>query len=183
AAAVSGAVSHTVSTAVIIFELTSQISYLLPVMIAVILANVVAQSFQPSLYDSMIRIKKLPYLPELGWGHQEKYNIRVKDFMIRDVTYITLNCCYRDLQDVLQARENLKTLALLKSSQSRILLGSIELAELQAVLSQQLGRLRRLKYLRERGAANRKRQSLASHLSSEGGSQKANLEVRFRVGQ
>ncbi|XP_062329500.1 chloride channel protein 2c [Osmerus eperlanus] len=71
AAALSGAVTHTVSTAVIVFELTGQISHILPVMIAVILANAVAQSLQPSLYDSIIRIKKLPYLPELGWGHQE----------------------------------------------------------------------------------------------------------------
>lgn len=71
AAALSGAVTHTVSTAVIVFELTGQISHILPVMIAVILANAVAQSLQPSLYDSIIRIKKLPYLPELGWGHHE----------------------------------------------------------------------------------------------------------------
>lgn len=67
----SGAVTHTVSTAVIVFELTGQISHILPVMIAVILANAVAQALQPSLYDSIIRIKKLPYLPELGMGHHE----------------------------------------------------------------------------------------------------------------
>lgn len=70
AAALSGAVTHTVSTAVIVFELTGQISHILPVMIAVILANAVAQSLQPSLYDSIIRIQKLPYLPELGWGQE-----------------------------------------------------------------------------------------------------------------
>lgn len=71
AAALSGAVTHTVSTAVIVFELTGQIAHILPVMIAVILANAVAQSLQPSLYDSIIRIKKLPYLPELGWGRHQ----------------------------------------------------------------------------------------------------------------
>lgn len=63
--------THTVSTAVIVFELTGQIAHILPVMIAVILANAVAQSLQPSLYDSIIRIKKLPYLPELGWGRHQ----------------------------------------------------------------------------------------------------------------
>ncbi|XP_068612887.1 chloride channel protein 2-like, partial [Brachionichthys hirsutus] len=115
AAALSGAVTHTVSTAVIVFELTGQISHILPVMIAVILANAVAQSLQPSLYDSIIRIKKLPYLPELGWGHHEKYNIRVEDIMVRDVRYITLNCCYRDLHNVLQTG-HLKTLALVESA-------------------------------------------------------------------
>ncbi|XP_010877684.1 chloride channel protein 2 isoform X2 [Esox lucius] len=181
AAALSGAVTHTVSTAVIVFELTGQISHILPVMIAVILANAVAQSLQPSLYDSIIRIKKLPYLPELGWGHHEKYNIRVEDIMIRDVTYITLNCCYRDLHDVLLAGHHLKTLALLESSESMILLGSIERAQLQALLSQQLGRPRRLEYLRERAAAEKKRQSVVSHLSSEDGSTKVNQEVRFQI--
>ncbi|KAK9539236.1 hypothetical protein VZT92_004354 [Zoarces viviparus] len=147
AAALSGAVTHTVSTAVIVFELTGQISHILPVMIAVILANAVAQSLQPSLYDSIIRIKKLPYLPELGMGHQEKYNIRVEDIMVRDVRYITLHSCYRDLQEMILTGQ-LKTLALVESSDSMILLGSIERLQLQSLLSLQLSRLRRLEYLR-----------------------------------
>lgn len=140
AAALSGAVTHTVSTAVIVFELTGQISHILPVMIAVILANAVAQALQPSLYDSIIRIKKLPYLPELGMGHHEsvprsrtlrprppppappaklrlccrKYNIRVEDIMVRDVRYITLTSSYRELQEMLLTSQ-LKTLALVES--------------------------------------------------------------------
>ncbi|XP_048019638.1 chloride channel protein 2a isoform X1 [Megalobrama amblycephala] len=152
AAALSGAVTHTVSTAVIVFELTGQISHILPVMIAVILANAVAQSLQPSLYDSIIRIQKLPYLPELGWG-QEKYNIRVEDIMVRDVRYITLSSSYRDLQEALVTGQ-LKTLALVESKESMILLGSIERSQLQSLLSQQLGRARRLDYLRERAQDN-----------------------------
>uniref|UniRef100_A0A4W5KMX7 Chloride channel protein 2 n=1 Tax=Hucho hucho TaxID=62062 RepID=A0A4W5KMX7_9TELE len=177
AAALSGAVTHTVSTAVVVFELTGQISHILPVMIAVILANAVAQSLQPSLYDSLIMIKKLPYLPELGWGHHEKYNICVEDIMIRDVMYITLNCCYRDLHDVLLAG-HLKTLALLESSESMILLGSIERVQLQALLSLQLGRSRRLKYLRDRATAEK---SVVSHPSSKDGSTMGNQEVHFQI--
>ncbi|KAM7413639.1 hypothetical protein PAMA_020835 [Pampus argenteus] len=180
AAALSGAVTHTVSTAVIVFELTGQISHILPVMIAVILANAVAQSLQPSLYDSIIRIKKLPYLPELGWGHHEKYNIRVEDIMVRDVRYITLNCCYRDLHNVLLTG-HLKTLALVESAESMILLGSIERAQLQALLSRQLGRSRRLEYIRERAAAEKKRLSVVSNSGSEDGSQRASQEVRFQI--
>ncbi|XP_067310114.1 chloride channel protein 2a isoform X5 [Pseudorasbora parva] len=152
AAALSGAVTHTVSTAVIVFELTGQISHILPVMIAVILANAVAQSLQPSLYDSIIRIQKLPYLPELGWG-QEKYNIRVEDIMVRDVRYITISSSYRDLQEALVTGQ-LKTLALVESKESMILLGSIERSQLQSLLSLQLGRARRLDYLRERAQDN-----------------------------
>ncbi|XP_026173550.1 chloride channel protein 2-like isoform X2 [Mastacembelus armatus] len=180
AAALSGAVTHTVSTAVIVFELTGQISHILPVMIAVILANAVAQSLQPSLYDSIIRIKKLPYLPELGWGHHEKYNIRVEDIMVRDVRYITLNCCYRDLHNVLLTG-NLKTLALVESAESMILLGSIERAQLQSLLSQQLGRPRRLEYIRERAAAEKKRLLVLSNTDNEDGNQRASHEVRFQI--
>uniref|UniRef100_UPI0037E89AF5 chloride channel protein 2c n=1 Tax=Semicossyphus pulcher TaxID=241346 RepID=UPI0037E89AF5 len=180
AAALSGAVTHTVSTAVIVFELTGQISHILPVMIAVILANAVAQSLQPSLYDSIIRIKKLPYLPELGWGHHEKYNIRVEDIMVRDVRYITLNCCYRDLHNVLLTG-HLKTLALVESAESMILLGSIERAQLQSLLSQQLGRPRRLEYIRERAVAEKKRMSVVSDPGSEDGSHRASQEVRFQI--
>ncbi|KAM4566159.1 chloride channel protein 2-like isoform 7-T8 [Odontesthes bonariensis] len=180
AAALSGAVTHTVSTAVIVFELTGQISHILPVMIAVILANAVAQSLQPSLYDSIIRIKKLPYLPELGWGHHEKYNIRVEDIMVRDVRYITLNCCYRDLHNVLLTA-NLKSLALVESAESMILLGSIERAQLQSLLSQQLGRPKRLEYIRERAAAEKKRLSVVSNAGSEDAGPRASQEVRFQI--
>ncbi|KAM9790531.1 chloride channel protein 2-like isoform 1-T1 [Syngnathus typhle] len=149
AAALSGAVTHTVSTAVIVFELTGQISHILPVMIAVILANAVAQALQPSLYDSIIRIKKLPYLPELGMGHHEKYNIRVEDIMVRDVRFITLTSSYRELQEMLLTGQ-LKTLALVESRDSMILLGSIEKLQLQSLLSLQLSRQRRLRQLLSR---------------------------------
>ncbi|CAL8350445.1 unnamed protein product [Lota lota] len=187
AAALSGAVTHTVSTAVIVFELTGQISHILPVMIAVILANAVAQSLQPSLYDSIIRIKKLPYLPELGWGHHEKYNIRVEDIMVRDVRYITLNCCYRDLHNLLLTG-NLKTLALVESAESMILLGSIERAQLQSLLSQQLGRARRMEYIRENATVTKKcisdPESPPPHPPTEDTNSQqrhVNQEVRFQI--
>ncbi|KAG9343268.1 hypothetical protein JZ751_014249 [Albula glossodonta] len=133
AAALSGAVTHTVSTAVIVFELTGQISHILPVMIAVILANA-------CMSDRILR-----------------YSIRVEDIMVQDVRFITLNCCYRELQEALQNGQ-LKTLALVESAdtvslspaESMILLGSIERSQLQSLLSQQLSRPRRLEYLRER---------------------------------
>jgi chloride channel 2 len=68
AAAMSGGVTHTISTSVIVFELTGQITHILPVMIAVLIANAIAQYLQPSFYDSIIQIKQLPYLPDLKRG-------------------------------------------------------------------------------------------------------------------
>lgn len=62
-----------------------------------------------------------------------------------------------------------------------ILLGSIERAQLQSLLSQQLGRLRRLEYIRERAVAEKKRLSVVSNPGSEDGNHRASQEVRFQV--
>ncbi|XP_038243761.1 chloride channel protein 1 [Dermochelys coriacea] len=148
AAALTGAVSHTVSTAVICFELTGQISHILPMMVAVILANMVAQSLQPSLYDSIIQVKKLPYLPDLGWNYISKYNIFVEDIMVCDVKYISSTCTYQDLQTLLQST-TVKTLPLVDSPESMILLGSVERSELQALLQRHIGQERRLRIIKE----------------------------------
>ncbi|XP_062984498.1 chloride channel protein 1 [Elgaria multicarinata webbii] len=148
AAALTGAVSHTVSTAVICFELTGQISHILPMMVAVILANMVAQSLQPSLYDSIIQVKKLPYLPDLGWNQISKYNIFVEDIMVCDVKFISSTCKYRDLQEVLQ-NSTVKTFPLVDSPESMILMGSVERPELQALLLRHLSSERRLRLAKE----------------------------------
>ncbi|XP_062950775.1 chloride channel protein 2 [Cynocephalus volans] len=152
AAALAGAVTHTVSTAVIVFELTGQIAHILPVMIAVILANAVAQSLQPSLYDSIIRIKKLPYLPELGWGRHQQYRVRVEDIMVRDVPHVALSCTFRDLRVALHRTKG-RMLALVESPESMILLGSIERSQVMALLGAQLSPARRRQYMQERRAA------------------------------
>ncbi|NWH78588.1 CLCN1 protein, partial [Piaya cayana] len=149
AAALTGAVSHTVSTAVICFELTGQISHILPMMVAVILANMVAQSLQPSLYDSIIQVKKLPYLPDLGWNHISKYNIFVEDIMVQDVKFVSSNCTYRELQTLLQST-TVKTLPLVDSAETMILLGSVERSELQALLQAQISPERRRLLNREK---------------------------------
>ncbi|KAF7463394.1 Hypothetical predicted protein [Marmota monax] len=114
AAALTGAVSHTVSTAVICFELTGQIAHILPMMVAVILANMVAQSLQPSLYDSIIQVKKLPYLPDLGWNQLSKFTIFVEDIMVRDVKFVSASCTYGELRYLLQTT-TVKTLPLVDS--------------------------------------------------------------------
>uniref|UniRef100_A0A7N8XMQ6 Chloride channel, voltage-sensitive 1b n=1 Tax=Mastacembelus armatus TaxID=205130 RepID=A0A7N8XMQ6_9TELE len=140
AAAMTGAVTHTVSTAVICFELTGQISHILPMMVAVILANMVAQGLQPSLYDSIIQVKKLPYLPELALG---KYNIFVEDIMVRKVKFLSAQSTFRELSHLLET-STLKTIPLVDSKESMILLGSIERTELQAVFDWWLSPERRV---------------------------------------
>ncbi len=66
AAAFAGAVTHTQSSAMVIFELTGQFQYVLPVLVAVVTAIAVAKKIYPlSIYDSISKLKNLPYLPDI----------------------------------------------------------------------------------------------------------------------
>ncbi|XP_068218996.1 chloride channel protein 2-like isoform X3 [Palaemon carinicauda] len=147
AAALAGAVTHTISTSVIVFELTGQITHILPVMIAVLIANGIAQLLQPSVYDSIIQIKKLPYLPDILTATSGAYNIYVEDFMVRDVKYIWYGITYRQLKNILKEHKKIRSLPLVDSPDSMILLGSIQRSELISMIEEHLGKDRRLRVI------------------------------------
>ncbi|GLD45751.1 chloride channel protein ClC-Ka [Lates japonicus] len=66
AAALSGAVTHTLSPALLAIELTGQFSHSVPVLLATLLANALARSgHRPSFYDALSISKRLPHLPSL----------------------------------------------------------------------------------------------------------------------
>jgi len=71
---------------VIISEMTGEINYIIPILLAVLISNAVAGLLQPSIFDSISMIKKLPYLPDLiPSSSAGAYDITVKDFMVRDI--------------------------------------------------------------------------------------------------
>ncbi|KAI3357123.1 hypothetical protein L3Q82_015591 [Scortum barcoo] len=66
AAAFSGAVTHTLSPALLAIEVTGQFSHVVPILIATLLANGLARSrHRPSFYDALSISKRLPHLPSL----------------------------------------------------------------------------------------------------------------------
>ena len=106
AAAFSSGVTHSISICVIISEMTGQISHIVPVMIAVLVSNAISTLLQPSLYDSMIMIKKLPYLPDILPSSSGAYSIFVEDFMVRNIKYIWSGMSYKELkQSVKEGRK------------------------------------------------------------------------------
>ncbi|RVE44932.1 hypothetical protein evm_010431 [Chilo suppressalis] len=144
AAAFTGAVTHTVSTIVIVSEMTGQVTHILPIMAAVLAANAVASLLQPSCFDSIILIKKLPYLPDLLSSASRMYDICVEDFMVRDVKYIWDRMTFQQLKDMLKENKTIKSFPLVDSPSSMVLLGSIHRWELVKVIERQVGRERRL---------------------------------------
>jgi hypothetical protein len=51
-------------------------------------SNCVASLLQPSCYDSIIMIKKLPYLPDIIPSSSGAYSIFVEDFMMKVSTLL-----------------------------------------------------------------------------------------------
>lgn len=160
AAAFSGAVTHTISTSVIVFELTGQITYVIPILISVLVSNAVASLLAPSIYDSIILIKKLPYLPDLLPSSSGMYNIYVEDFMVRDVKYIYHSMTYEKLKQVLKENRQLRSFPLVDNPDSMILLGSIQRVQLIQLIEKHIGRERRLQVaaIRMKAAQERARE-------------------------
>ncbi|KAF5285463.1 hypothetical protein FQA39_LY16637 [Lamprigera yunnana] len=156
AAAFSGAVTHTISVSVIVFEMTGQITHIIPIMIAVLISNAIASLLFPSMYDSIILIKKLPYLPDFLPSSSRMYNICVEDFMMREVKYIYERMTYEQLKTILKENKRLKSFPLVDNPENMVLLGSIQRIHLIDLIEQHIGRERRLQV-----AAIRHREALA----------------------
>ncbi|KAF0683796.1 Aste57867_24180 [Aphanomyces stellatus] len=62
AACFASAATHTVSTAVIVFELTGQLSHMLPVMLSVLVAYSIGAMFTPSIYDVLAKMAGLNFV-------------------------------------------------------------------------------------------------------------------------
>ncbi|CAJ0570503.1 unnamed protein product, partial [Mesorhabditis spiculigera] len=73
---------HTLSVAVIVCELTGQLTPILPVLIAMLMGNAICKFLQPSIYESIIRVKKYPYLPELPPSRFSVHTVKVEQIMV-----------------------------------------------------------------------------------------------------
>ncbi|KYN33449.1 Chloride channel protein 2 [Trachymyrmex septentrionalis] len=180
AAAFSGAVTHTISVSVIIFEMTGQITHIVPIMIAVLISNAIAALLQPSIYDSIILIKKLPYLPDLLPSSSGMYNVYVEDFMVRDVKYIWHGISYQKLKDILKENRKLRGFPLVDNPDSMILLGSIQRLALVKLIEKHIGRERRLQVAQKwhKEAEERAREEIERQLREQ---ERTRRPSRFEV--
>ncbi|XP_030661253.1 chloride channel protein ClC-Ka isoform X1 [Nomascus leucogenys] len=133
AAAFSGAVTHTISTALLAFELTGQIVHALPVLMAVLAANAIAQSCQPSFYDGTIIVKKLPYLPWILGRNISSHRVRVEHFMNRSINTLAKDTPLEEVVKVVTSTD-VAEYPLVESTDSQILVGIVQRAQLVQAL-------------------------------------------------
>jgi chloride channel 2 len=85
-AAVTASVTRTLSVAMIIFEINGELSYMIPVLTGVIVSYAISNSLCPSIFDILLDMKDLPYLPAL---RTENYYLTAEDVMKSNFRYLT----------------------------------------------------------------------------------------------
>ncbi|VDL71969.1 unnamed protein product [Nippostrongylus brasiliensis] len=101
AAAYTGAVTHSLSIAVIVCETTGQLCALLPVLIALMIGNAICSFLQPSIYESIINIQGYPYLVDLPPSRISVHTMKVEKVMVKDIVFITRDTTYMELREIL----------------------------------------------------------------------------------
>ncbi|XP_075028090.1 chloride channel protein ClC-Kb-like [Calonectris borealis] len=133
AAAFSGSVTHTISTALLVCEVTGHLGHVLPVVLAVLVANAIAQKHQPSFYDGTIIVKKLPYLPPIRSRHMASYQVVVEEFMERRLVALAKGGGFEEVLVALDASADAEY-PVVESAGSPTLVGTVSRAQLVTFL-------------------------------------------------
>lgn len=102
AAGFTAGITRSISTALIVFELTGQLNHLLPVLLVVLVSYSLCASFTISIYDLILRTKGLPHLPSLDVSDREKTAF---DVLNPQMCWIDEKASYADAAQVLQETE------------------------------------------------------------------------------
>mmetsp|Transcript_43509 Transcript_43509/g.31759 ORF Transcript_43509/g.31759 Transcript_43509/m.31759 type:complete len:176 (-) Transcript_43509:631-1158(-) len=99
AASTAGAVTRSTSVAMIVFELTGQTSHMIPVLIGVLTSYAVAHSLAISIYDVILQMRNLPFLPTMTTDIT--YNKNAGDIMNTKFLYLPLSAKLADIPSIL----------------------------------------------------------------------------------
>ena len=83
-----GAVSRTVSIAMIVFEIIGQTSHMVPLLVGTLMAYAISNSMALSVYDALLEIKNLPFLPTMT-GSVSTFTLTAKELMNENFLYLT----------------------------------------------------------------------------------------------
>jgi chloride channel 2 len=99
ATALAAGVTRTVSPIVVMFEITGQLSFMIPMMISSIIAYGIGDLFNLSFYDTVVYLRGLPYLGSIR--HPKSYKLKAKDVMREKIDYVTIKMTPDELRNTL----------------------------------------------------------------------------------
>ncbi len=136
AAGLVAAVTHTISPCVVVVEITAQANNMLPLLVTTVTAYAFAGLFTVSIYDVMMEIGRLPYLPRVQ--NSALYSLRAKDVMHKDFSFLTLSSTFNDAFSLLSQRKfsfedsaTVPQFPLVDSAESMVFLGCVSRTDLE----------------------------------------------------
>ncbi|OQS07350.1 Amino Acid-Polyamine-Organocation (APC) Family, partial [Thraustotheca clavata] len=134
AASFTAGVTGTFSIAVIVFELTQQLTYMIPVLLAVLLGRAIAGFISLDMYETIARDKSLPQWPDLT--RQASYSLVASDLMQPMPPFvITRRQTREDLATLLQSTpEHITRFPVVDETSNMIFLGVVDRDEVEALL-------------------------------------------------
>lgn len=132
AGAFSSGVTHAISTAVIIMEISHNDGLNLPVSVAILASYFTAKRFSESVYDMLITTSQLPRLKKLP---KAAYDIPIWEVMrdVHDSRYLTADSTYADALHVLRTSHE-PIYPIVDSSENLFLLATVTRARLIAAV-------------------------------------------------
>lgn len=73
----------TLSLAVIVMEMTNEVHFLLPLLMAIMVAKWIADALEHALYHSLLETKNIPFLPAAPFGGSTLEMLAVEDIMCK----------------------------------------------------------------------------------------------------
>lgn len=131
AASFASAITRTTSTILVVTELTENSRIVIGLLLGVAVAYGTSNIFTMSFFDTVLTLKKLPYLPILF--SSDIYKLRAKDicdYLVYDILYE--NDSIYDLLIVLNTRDAIKFddyIPVLKSKKCRKLIGAVRMLD------------------------------------------------------
>lgn len=134
------AATGSVSTAVIVFELTNQLSYMLPVLLAVLIGHATGRTISVSIYESLAKSKNLPSFPHIR--RQKSYSMPILRVMSPNVALIPRYVNKAEVEAALLRAYNptldpLYTIAVVDELESKYYIASVTWRQLHFVLQRQ----------------------------------------------
>ncbi|KAJ8016647.1 hypothetical protein DPEC_G00009420 [Dallia pectoralis] len=134
AAAFSGAVTHTLSPALLALELTGQSTHATPILLATLVANALARSGQrPSFYDALSISKKLPHVPSLLKVCPKLFSVAIRKVLSPTGPVLERAAGPEEVQHVLNTSTQTQ-IPVVDTLGTNILLGSMNRSDLQTFL-------------------------------------------------
>lgn len=97
--------THALSAALIIFELTGEIRYVVPMMLSVVISCQIAKNFELNIYDVTIQTRNIPFLPAVRKDILYQHCARE---IMEPVVSLCVHSTLRDIKPCLQYEDGFK---------------------------------------------------------------------------